>query len=74
MMTERRFRHMPVIEDGALVGIVSIGDLVKARIDRWKPSASSSRATSRATKSRLRHLHQAVVGVLDDRALGGEQR
>ena len=33
MMTERRFRHMPVIEDDALVGIVSIGDLVKARID-----------------------------------------
>jgi CBS domain-containing protein len=33
IMTERRFRHMPVVKDGALVGIVSIGDLVKARID-----------------------------------------
>ena len=33
VMTERRFRHMPVVEDDALVGIVSIGDLVKARID-----------------------------------------
>ena len=32
-MTERRFRHMPVIVDGALAGIVSIGDLVKSRID-----------------------------------------
>jgi CBS domain-containing protein len=32
-MTEGRFRHMPVVQDGALVGIVSIGDLVKARID-----------------------------------------
>ncbi|MCW2716975.1 MAG: hypothetical protein QOG20_2041 [Pseudonocardiales bacterium] len=33
VMTTGRFRHLPVVEDGALVGIVSIGDLVKARID-----------------------------------------
>jgi CBS domain-containing protein len=33
IMTERRFRHMPVVKDERLVGIVSIGDLVKARID-----------------------------------------
>ena len=33
IMTERRFRHMPVMENGKLIGIVSIGDLVKARID-----------------------------------------
>jgi CBS domain-containing protein len=31
-MTERRFRHLPVVVDGKLAGIVSIGDLVKARI------------------------------------------
>ncbi|NCQ24718.1 MAG: histidine kinase [Rhodobacteraceae bacterium CG17_big_fil_post_rev_8_21_14_2_50_63_15] len=32
-MTEGRFRHMPVIEDGKLVGIVTIGDVVKARLE-----------------------------------------
>ena len=32
VMTERRIRHVPVVSDGALVGIVSIGDVVKHRI------------------------------------------
>lgn len=31
-MTERRFRHVPVTEDGELTGIVSIGDVVNARV------------------------------------------
>ncbi len=31
-MTERRFRHVPVTEDGRLIGIVSIGDVVNARV------------------------------------------
>ena len=33
MMTEHRIRHVPVLEDGALAGIVSIGDVVKSRIE-----------------------------------------
>ncbi|MDZ7710505.1 MAG: CBS domain-containing protein [Roseovarius sp.] len=32
-MTDGRFRHMPVVEEGKLVGIVTIGDVVKARLD-----------------------------------------
>ncbi len=33
LMTEHRIRHVPVVADGSLVGIISIGDLVKHRID-----------------------------------------
>ncbi|MEV4533888.1 CBS domain-containing protein [Asanoa sp. NPDC049518] len=33
VMTERRIRHLPVVHEGRLVGIVSIGDVVKNRID-----------------------------------------
>jgi CBS domain-containing protein len=33
LMTNKRFRHLPVLEDGKLIGIVSIGDLVRAQIE-----------------------------------------
>lgn len=33
LMTERRIRHLPVVHEGQLVGIISIGDVVKARFD-----------------------------------------
>ena len=31
-MTDGRFRHMPVMRDGAMIGVISIGDVVKARL------------------------------------------
>jgi len=33
IMTEKRIRHLPVVEKGKLIGIISIGDLVKAVIE-----------------------------------------
>lgn len=38
-MTDGRFRHLPVLSDGQLVGIVSIGDIVKKRIDELETEA-----------------------------------
>lgn len=35
-MTERRFRHLPILDRGELVGIVSIGDVVKAALDEYE--------------------------------------
>ena len=43
LMTKRRIRHLPVVEDGELVGFVSIGDLVKYRIDKIESEAAAMR-------------------------------
>ena len=43
LMTDKRIRHLPVIDRGALAGIVSIGDVVKHRIDEVEGEASSMR-------------------------------
>ena len=41
VMTDRRFRHLPVLDDGQLLGLVSIGDLVKRRIEDAEAEAES---------------------------------
>jgi CBS domain-containing protein len=35
-MTERRFRHLPIVDGGKLVGIISIGDVMKAQRDQYR--------------------------------------
>ncbi|MBB5754412.1 CBS domain-containing protein [Prosthecomicrobium pneumaticum] len=43
-MTKGRFRHLPVVENDLLVGLVSIGDVVKARIEAVEREADEMRA------------------------------
>lgn len=42
-MTSGRFRHLPVIDDGKLTGIISIGDVVKSRLEELEAEASQLR-------------------------------
>ena len=44
LMTQRRFRHLPIVENGVLAGIVSIGDLVKFRIESIEHEAEAMRS------------------------------
>ncbi len=43
MMTAQRFRHVPVVADGRLIGIVSIGDVVKKRIEEAEAEVDALR-------------------------------
>lgn len=43
LMTRRRIRHLPVMDNGAFIGFVSIGDLVKSRIDEVEHEAQAMR-------------------------------
>ena len=44
LMTRRRIRHLPVVRNGDMIALVSIGDLVKYRIERIESEAEAMRA------------------------------
>ena len=55
-MTEKRFRHLPVVEGGRLIGIISIGDVVKHRLRRMEFETEE--------------LHQYVLSRVISRSIG----
>ncbi len=44
LMTENRFRHLPVSDDGTLIGMISIGDVVKHKIEEVEAEAQQMRS------------------------------
>ena len=43
MMTSGKFRHLPVVEDGRVVGLISIGDIVKWRVGEYEAEQAALR-------------------------------
>ncbi|MDH3588211.1 MAG: CBS domain-containing protein [Gammaproteobacteria bacterium] len=68
-MTDRRVRHLPVMENGELVGIISIGDVVKARIYSLESESETMREYIAGREWRY---HHKVTGVHDVAALRQE--
>jgi CBS domain-containing protein len=48
LMTQRRIRHLPIVDGGEIRGIISIGDLVKHRMERIEAEAEAMRAYIRS--------------------------
>ncbi len=43
VMTEQKFRHLPVVEEGSLIGLISIGDVVKWRVGEYEAEQEALR-------------------------------
>ena len=67
VMTERRIRHVPVVTDGVLAGIISIGDVVKSRIDELEKDRKelveyiNARGRTVARHRRAASTHDAML-------------
>jgi signal transduction histidine kinase len=73
IMTDRRIRHLPVLDRGKLVGIVSIGDLVNAviadqaqTIDQLHTSIGSAEAALRESEQQLRSLAGSLLSAQEE--------
>lgn len=62
-MTDRRVRHLPVMDDGELVGIISIGDVVKARIYSLETESETMREYIAGREWRYHNKHTGVHDV-----------
>ena len=62
-MTVHRFRHMPVVEMGRLIGLISIGDLVKIQIAEMEMEATATREYTGlgGLSNTQRNLHNETI-------------
>jgi len=78
IMTDRRVRHLPVLDGDSLVGIISIGDVVKARMADLESESESLREYIAGREWRELYLHGAAVGAnpfaVETKATQGDAR
>ena len=65
-MTEHRIRHLPVVDGDQLVGIVSIGDVVKARMDELETESAAMHNYIKDRRWRETSLQIGRKGAVDE--------